>query len=121
LSSIVKFVEYTVNEDDRAAFDAFMHEFADYVRESSGCLFYEHLENTRVKDGGVMFAVWPDNVTLKRHERDPRHLDMLKVVSERWGLRDLHVNTWGSAEDYSAKVIASAGQFATTRSGSELI
>lgn len=113
----MKFVEYTVNEGDRAAFDTFMHEFADYVRESSGCLFYEHLVNTRVKDGGVMFAVWPDSVTLKRHEQDPRHLEMLELVSGRWGLRDLNVNTWGSAGDYSAKVIASARQLATHRSG----
>jgi quinol monooxygenase YgiN len=85
---------------DLQGFEQWYLPLAAKIASHEGCLMYQYLHDPVAPHKGVVVEVWASAEAHAAHATDPVLIEILALGSERWGLRDLVVRQWRSAEDY---------------------
>jgi quinol monooxygenase YgiN len=85
---------------DLHGFEKWYLPLAAQIASHEGCLTYQYLRDPVGPRRGVVVEVWASAEAHAAHATNPVLIEILALGSELWGLRDLVVRQWRSAEDY---------------------
>jgi quinol monooxygenase YgiN len=98
---IVTHLSFTVDPD---RMDAFISWFGPLVRRSRqhrGCVGYQHLVNPDDLTRHYLLEVWASPEALAEHTKSPEHAEIIRLGSDRFGMRDLVLHRWAEAEGHT--------------------
>lgn len=96
---IVSYVSFAVEGDPRD-FVAGFEPLAERIRDQKGCLAYDHLVDPTDPTRHVTVEVWETKEDHASHLADPAYIELLARGSREWGMGDLRVHAWTSAEGH---------------------
>jgi quinol monooxygenase YgiN len=96
---LINYVTFEIGPDV-PGFEAWYLPLAAQIASHPGCVTYQYLKDPLAPRKGVVMEVWASAEAHAAHAINPVLIEILALGSELWGLRELLVRQWRSAEDY---------------------